>query len=226
MANPIYEQVLRRAVLELFEERKQLALQFAAHRLVVPETGGFDLTAFLQRFCQFVRKHLPRKKRTGDDNTSERIHMNEKDFETYLLAAAFHSINGSGRIEQQQRFGERRADITIELPRMRLDGKGKRYALSDTNNVERIVLELKMGAKRERGVQDVAQQFTSAALAQVADYAQRWGGVDRMALLVFDTNDVAMAGTDLNTSLYHTVIPLPTDVNRSVECYSLHLPLS
>ena len=36
VANPLYEQILPRAVLELFEERQQLALRFAANRLVIP----------------------------------------------------------------------------------------------------------------------------------------------------------------------------------------------
>ena len=217
IANPLYAEVLPRALLERHMSRQHLENLFAAHRLVVPETGGFDLTTFLQRFCDFAREHAYRK------DSSE--HVSERNFELLLLTSAFHSINGAGRVDRQRALGEVRSDITIELPRMRVGGGG-RYDRNDERHSERIVLELKVGAKRKKGVAAVEQHFTEEALNQIGDYAQRLGRVDRVALIVFDTNVVALPGTDPRTSVFRTE-KRPSSAayaNTIVECYSLHVP--
>ncbi len=56
--------------------------------------------------------------------------LDKSDFELHLIAWAFPLITSSGRVQRQHAFGEIRADITIELPFMRPDGRG-RYSLSD-----------------------------------------------------------------------------------------------
>ncbi len=83
-----------------------------------------------------------------------------------------------------------------------------------------------MSKKRKGGVKRSDAMFKNKDLDLAGDCAHRWK-VNRVALVVLDTNVQALPGTDLETGVYHKVMQaqFPAYAYYKIECYALHVPL-
>ncbi len=160
IANPVYREVIPRALLHAREEEIPHETEW-----YVRKDGGLDLGRLLAAFQEFYREH--------SEHWIERFEYREAGPQLLLQAFLQRIVNGGGRIEREYGLGRGRTDLLIVWPSRSCPDAPESHVAPSKHVIECKIKRGGMEATLRSGVE------------QTLEYLDRCGA-DSAHLVVFD----------------------------------------